>query len=209
MAASILTPNASISALSISPTGSLVAVADADGTVVKVFRVRSRGKNVWRSQQIARQGSTLPPSSPRPPRPPSLSPPPTPSFDVYVSPRGRRRSSTSSSGGGNTKPVVGSFGSTPRGASGPDNATLGSASAAGEPPSNIWHVYDLVRGVTRAKVESIVWSHDERWVGIGTAAGTLRMSGRLLLEIYSWLTELYRRLPNESIRRVSRRGFPP
>lgn len=38
----------------------------------------------------------------------------------------------------------------------------------------LWHVYDLVRGVTRARVESIEWSRDMRWVAVGTAKGTLR-----------------------------------
>ncbi len=39
---------------------------------------------------------------------------------------------------------------------------------------NVWHLYDLGRGMTRAKVESLVWAHDGRWLGVGTGAGTLR-----------------------------------
>lgn len=37
-----------------------------------------------------------------------------------------------------------------------------------------WHMYDLVRGSTHAKVDRICWSEDARWIGIGTARGTLR-----------------------------------
>ena len=149
----------SISALSISPSGSLLAVADGDGTMVKVFHVRSQGSLAWRDAHPVQH-----PASPRPPRPPSLSSSPS---DAFSSPRMRRKSSVSSSGG---RPTVTSGGSD---ASGPSAAVAG-AGVTTPSRKNVWHVYDLVRGVTRATVESIVWSHDERWVGVGTATGTLR-----------------------------------
>jgi hypothetical protein len=149
----------SISALSISPSGSLLAAADGDGTMVKVFHVRSQGSLAWRDAHPVQH-----PASPRPPRPPSLSSSPS---DTFSSPRMRRRSSVSSSGG---RPIV-----TPGGGS-DTSGTSAMAGAGVTTPSrkNVWHVYDLVRGITRATVESIVWSHDERWVGVGTATGTLR-----------------------------------
>lgn len=166
---SILAAISSVSALSISPSGSLIAVADADGGTVKIFRVLSKGVVAWHeSQQIP-----LPPT-PRTPRSPSLSS--SPNDLVSHTLHSRRRSSASSTG---SRPAM-------SGAGGSDASGGSTTVGAGTSPSrtNVWHVYDLVRGMSRAKVESIVWAHDERWVGVGTAAGTMR----------KWLNELHKRI---------------
>ena len=155
-----------ISALSFSPSGALLAAGDGDGAVVKVFQLRWSG--------VAQRRDPPPPvvSSPRPPRPPSL--PPSPN-DSYSSPpsvhgsssasRPRRRSSASSV----SRPTVVAVHNAVRG----DRGGVPHIRSSGQ-HRNVWHVYDLVRGVTRAKVEGVGWAHDERWVGVSTAAGTLR-----------------------------------
>ncbi|KAF9517476.1 hypothetical protein BS47DRAFT_500063 [Hydnum rufescens UP504] len=147
-----------ISALSISPSGALLAAADEEGTVVKVFQLRGYGV-------IQRRDSFHMASSPRPPRPPSL--PPSPSdtysgspFIVYGSSstsRSRRRSSSSSI----NKPTLIT----------PHNTIRGDrrgASHVGPGQRNVWHIYDLLRGMTKARVEGVSWAHDERWMRIRT-----------------------------------------
>jgi len=168
----------SISALSISPSGSLLAVGDGDGTMVKVFHVRSQGSLAWRDAHPVQH-----PVSPRPPRPPSLSSSPT---DVFSSPLMRRRSSVSSSSSRSTvNPGARSDASS-------TSATVAGAGVTTPSRKNVWHVYDLVRGITRATVESIVWSHDERWVGVGTATGTLRKLRQSLNVLYNKIPSIHR-----------------
>jgi len=45
------------------------------------------------------------------------------------------------------------------------------ATNAGE---TVWHLYDLVRGSTKADVGELVWEKDGRWVGFGSSNGTIR-----------------------------------
>ena len=45
------------------------------------------------------------------------------------------------------------------------------AANAGE---TVWHVYDLVRGATKADVGELVWEKDGRWAGFGSSNGTIR-----------------------------------
>lgn len=52
-------------------------------------------------------------------------------------------------------------------------SSRGTGVAPGESPA-VWHMYDLARGTTSAKVDSIVWAEDARWVGVATTRGTLR-----------------------------------
>jgi hypothetical protein len=47
---------------------------------------------------------------------------------------------------------------------------IGSANAGG----TVWHVYDLVRGATKADVGELVWEKDGRWAGFGSSNGTIR-----------------------------------
>ena len=60
-------------------------------------------------------------------------------------------------------------------------ATAYEASLAGEKEievpnagETVWHVYDLVRGATKADVGELVWEKDGRWVGFGSSNGTIR-----------------------------------
>ena len=60
-------------------------------------------------------------------------------------------------------------------------ATAYDASLAGEKEieapnaaETVWHVYDLVRGATKADVGELVWEKDGRWVGFGSSNGTIR-----------------------------------
>ena len=62
-------------------------------------------------------------------------------------------------------------------------ATACEASLAGEKEievsnarETVWHVYDLVRGATKANVGELVWEKDGRWVGFGSSNGTIRQS---------------------------------
>ena len=45
-----------------------------------------------------------------------------------------------------------------------------SQSSSGE----VWHLYELRRGTTAAKVIEVKWAHDGRWVGVQTDRGTIR-----------------------------------
>ncbi|KAF8315030.1 hypothetical protein DL93DRAFT_964688 [Clavulina sp. PMI_390] len=179
-----LSPVPAIACLSLSPSGTLLAAADADGTTIKVFLVRSRGIVSRRNRDSAHRpssssGTGRVPSanaSPRVPRMPSLSS--SPSDPYTTSPRLRRRSSVSSSTGGGRPGSSRGGGGESVGAGGA--GLLGAASNAERErkrgvDKEVWHVYDLVRGMTKGRVESIVWSHDERWVGVGTASGTLHI----------------------------------
>ena len=47
---------------------------------------------------------------------------------------------------------------------------IGAANAGG----TVWHVYDLVRGATKADVGELVWEKDGRWAGFGSSNGTIR-----------------------------------
>ncbi|KAG8907150.1 hypothetical protein FRB99_005258 [Tulasnella sp. 403] len=85
--------------------------------------------------------------------------------------RGNRRSSA---GGGRT-----SFESRRRSSGGSSASSNSTVSGRGNLYGGdaIWHMYDLVRGATNGKIESISWSFDARWLGVGTNRGTLHVFG--------------------------------
>ena len=49
----------------------------------------------------------------------------------------------------------------------------------------VWHVYDLVRGATKADIGELVWEVDGRWAGFGSSNGTIRWSMSLLPQSWS------------------------
>ena len=169
----VFTSPSAISALSLSPSGALLAVADGDGAVVRVFQVRSRGVVGRGSGGAGGYAPVSPRASPAAMgrKMPSLSSSP-------VSNRGGRRRGSSSASSASTGPSIGAglLGTSPASGvgGGREMGGMGRGEAPGEPHRNVWHLYDLVRGVSRARVESVVWAGDERWVGVGTGTGTLR-----------------------------------
>ena len=65
------------------------------------------------------------------------------------------------------------------------DASLGSekeieVASAGE---TVWHVYDLVRGATKADIGELAWEKDGRWVGFGSSNGTIRQYTSPSLEL--------------------------
>lgn len=53
----------------------------------------------------------------------------------------------------------------------------------------VWHVYDLVRGATKADIGELVWEMDGRWAGFGSSNGTLRRFMSLLLQSWSLINK--------------------
>ena len=53
-------------------------------------------------------------------------------------------------------------------------------SIGGECTGEAWHLYELQRGTTPASVSEIIWDQSGRWIGVGTARGTVRQCFRLL-----------------------------
>jgi hypothetical protein len=148
-------PFTTISALSFSPSGTLLAASDQDGCVLRVFSVRG-------------------------PIPSTIEAPSS------------RRSSASSASRRRT-----SFRSS--------RQSEEHAATSGPVPSPVWHTYDLVRGVTRGTIESVVWGLDSRWVGFVSGRGTFRKEEYTLTALSSFLTLLSRPLPHQPVWRPSRR----
>ncbi|KAF8328203.1 uncharacterized protein EI90DRAFT_1616602 [Cantharellus anzutake] len=148
-----------VACLSISPSGDLLAAADNDGVIIKIFHLRGTG--------VIRHRDVHPFPTPKI-APVALSTSPNDPYQICSStgasvPRSRRRSSSSSA----SKPIISPYYHSKKTMS-PNDPSL---------HPNVWHLYDLIRGMTRAKVESLVWAHDGRWLGVGTATGTLHIFG--------------------------------
>jgi WD40 repeat protein len=54
----------------------------------------------------------------------------------------------------------------------------------------VWHMYDLMRGATKADIGELVWEKDGRWAGFGSSNGTIRQYASALPQ--SWTLICYR-----------------
>ncbi|KAG8947250.1 hypothetical protein FRC03_001135 [Tulasnella sp. 419] len=141
-----------VHALRFSPSGTLLCVADVNGNVLKVFQVRGmnphRFGNTKQNQRHVKKESSS--SNAMINSPPSS----FPGQGAHI-PNNRRRSSGASTS--------------------TSTSTVGGSTNVGQSGDSVWHLYDLMRGTTSAKVENIVWSRDMRWIGVGTQRGTLHV----------------------------------
>lgn len=148
-----------ITCISFSPSGALLALADSDGGLVKVFQLRAKRPDVTpQSRESIHQNLNISPHS----LPQSLSPPSPRMTKGTNLPSTRRRRQSSASSASNVS------------SSTQDRASAPVDGHASTDHADVWHVYDLSRGVTRANIQNIQFSADECWIGVGTEAGTLR-----------------------------------
>ena len=47
----------------------------------------------------------------------------------------------------------------------------------------VWHIYNLVRGATKADVGELIWEEDGQWAGFGSSNGTLHRCTPPLLKV--------------------------
>lgn len=136
-----------IQMMSFSPSGTLLCVSDVLGHISKIFQIRG-GLSGLRSGAASVGGSSggAPAAS------------------------GRRAASA-----GALTPITSNNNSRRRSSGASSNASSNVARGTGGGDDSVWHLYDLYRGSTTAKISSISWAHDARWIGVGTARGTLHV----------------------------------
>ncbi|KAG8846851.1 hypothetical protein FRB96_001767 [Tulasnella sp. 330] len=138
-----------VQALSFSHSGTMLCVCDVSGHVSKVFQIRGGLRGLRH-------------------------------FSASASGDASRRPASASGGAGPASPTSrsASHSRDRRRSSGASSSTSSNISSRGSPATasdSVWHLYDLYRGNTSARIESISWSHDARYVGISTARGTFHI----------------------------------
>ncbi|KAG8996868.1 hypothetical protein FRB94_007998 [Tulasnella sp. JGI-2019a] len=136
-----------VQTLSFSPSGTILCVCDVSGHTSKVFQIRGALKGLKSAVTPSDVGR-------RPASAASGAGAASPASHSASHSRDRRRSSGASS---NTSSNLG---------------LRGQAATGGD---SVWHLYDLYRGSTSARIEGVSWSHDARYIGISTARGTFHV----------------------------------
>ncbi|KDQ09028.1 hypothetical protein BOTBODRAFT_58941 [Botryobasidium botryosum FD-172 SS1] len=145
--------------LAFNGSGTQLASCDTEGSVIKVWAIRPLPRTIAskagspKSEHVSMHPRS-PPVSPR-----VTSPPLSPIESI-----------------GGLRPADQSVRSLDKSATQPQRTSNSSGKEdRGDGIGTAWHMYDLIRGVTRAHVESLCWSTDGRWLGVGSAKGTLHL----------------------------------